>query len=158
ISAKRPTDEPPQDAPPQHAVWRPAARPRQVVIIAIVGAIVAVLAILAAWRIPPFDGGAVVTDNAYVRGRTTIISPQVSGYVVGATVQDCGQGPAGAVLLRIDDRISRARVAQARANVNAQIAAIAGAGAQLARARADMARASDLVRDGSVSHREQDQT
>ena len=142
-------------APP---TWRPAARPRTVLIAAGAGVVIAMLVVLAAWRLPPFDGGAVVTDNAYVRGRTTIIAPQVSGYVVAVPVQDYAHVRAGDVLVRIDDSIYRARVSQARANVAAQIAAITGARAQLARARADEARADDLVRDGSISARERDQT
>jgi multidrug resistance efflux pump len=83
------------------------------------------------------------------------------------------------VLATIDDRIYQSRVAQARANVAAQEAAlanssqaqrsrevaiesqdagIANAQAQLARARADMRRAQALVADGSISTREFDQT
>ena len=40
----------------------------------------ALFMVLAAWDLPPFAGGDVETDNAYVRGRTTVIAPQVSGY------------------------------------------------------------------------------
>jgi multidrug resistance efflux pump len=118
------------------------------------------------------------TDNAYVRGRTTVIAPQVSGYVTTVAVRDYQQVRAGQVLVRVDDRIYRARVDQARANLAAALAALANseqahasraaslvgrtaqlgsAHAQLTRAQADMARADDLVRDGSVSVREQDQ-
>jgi multidrug resistance efflux pump len=142
-------------------------------------ALAAVLAILAAWGLPPFRGAVQTTDNAYVRGRTTIIAPQVSGYVTTVAVGDYQQVRAGQVLVRVDERIYRARVDQARANLSAalaaldnsqqarasraagllgQTAALASARAQFARAQADMARADDLVRDGSVSVREQDQT
>jgi len=119
------------------------------------------------------------TDNAYVRGRVTTISSQVSGYVTSVPVQDFAEVPAGQVLATIDDRIYRARVEQARANVDAQQAAlanstqaqrsrevatasqdagIANAQAQLVRADADMRRAKVLVADGSISTREFDQT
>ncbi|MEI9985391.1 MAG: HlyD family secretion protein [Aliidongia sp.] len=135
--------------------------------------------ILAAWNLPPFGGSAVATDNAYVHGRTTIIQPQVSGYAVAVLVKDYDQVQAGQVLIRIDDRIYRAKVEQAQANlaaaqanlansaqarasrsaqVESQIAALASARAQYLKARADMARANDLVRDGSISIRERDQT
>ncbi|MGZ2946207.1 biotin/lipoyl-binding protein, partial [Pseudomonas aeruginosa] len=50
-----------------------------------------------------------------VRGRVTIISPQVSGYVTGVPVQDFAEVKTGQVLATIDDRIYRARVAQAQA-------------------------------------------
>ncbi len=159
--------------------WRPPAKTRTTVIAIAVLAIVAVLAILYAWRLPPFAGVREDTDNAYVRGRVTIISPQVSGYVTQVLAQDFAEVKAGQILATIDDRIYRARVAQAQANVAAQEAglanstqarasretatrsqdaAIATARAQLERARADMRRADALVADGSISAREHDQT
>jgi len=85
----------------------------------------------------------------------------------------------GQVLATIDDRIYRAKVAQAQANLAAQEAALsnstqsqrsretatlsqdAGIGnarAQLVRAQADMRRADALIADGSISARERDQT
>lgn len=94
-------------------------------------------------------------------------------------VRDFADVRKGAVLVMIDDRIYRARVAQGTANIAAQTAtldnalqnqrsseaqvrlqdaAVANAQAQLVRARADMARVDDLVGEGSVSRRERDQT
>jgi RND family efflux transporter MFP subunit len=121
-------------------------------------AVAAILAILAAWDLPPFGGGAESTENAYVRGRTMVIAPQVSGYVMVVLVKDYEQVRAGQILVRIDDRIYAARVAAAEANIAAQLAGLANARAQLSRAQADMARVDGLVRDGSVSIRERDQT
>jgi multidrug resistance efflux pump len=142
-----------------------------VVIIAIV-ALTAILAILWAWDLPPFGLGTEVTDNAYVRGRTTVIAPQVSGYVVAVPVSDYARVQGGEILIRIDDSTYRARVEQARANLagaeaslanNRQarasgVASLEGQRAALARAKADMGRVNDLVGDGSVSVRERDQT
>ncbi|HEX8059128.1 MAG TPA: HlyD family secretion protein [Novosphingobium sp.] len=160
-------------------MWRPAPKSRPMVIAIVALAVCAVLAVLYAWRLPPFAGWSENTDNAYVRGRVTIISPQVSGYVTQVPVQDFAEVKAGQVLATIDDRIYRARVEQARANVATQEAALANSGqaqrsrevaiesqdagianaqAQLVRARADMRRAQALVADGSISTREFDQT
>ncbi len=165
------------DPPPSS--WRPPAKSRTTVIVIVAVTFAAILAILFAWKLPPFAGGSERTDNAYVRGRVTIISPQVSGYVTRVLVQDFAEVKAGQTLATIDDRIYRARVAQAEANVAAQEAAlansaqaqrsrevatdsqnagIANAQAQLARAEADMRRARTLVADGSISTREFDQT
>jgi len=142
-------------------------------------ALIGVLVILYAWGLPPFTGATQSTDNAYVRGRTTLISPQVSGYVVDVPVQDFQQVRAGDVLARIDDRIYRQKVEQARAALDAQIAtlanssqtmrsrqatvgsqeaAIGSAQAQLLKAQADMRRVDELVGEGSISLRERDQT
>lgn len=172
-----PDPDPQIDAPPSS--WRPPTKSRTTVIAIIAIALFAILAVLYAWKLPPFAGGSERTDNAYVRGRVTIISPQVSGYVTRVAVQDFGEVRAGQVLATIDDRIYRARVAQAEANVAAQEASlansaqaqrsrevatdsqdagIANAQAQLTRADADMRRARALVADGSISTREFDQT
>ena len=169
--------DPQVDAPP--SAWHPPAKSRTTVIAIIAIALFAILAVLYAWKLPPFAGGSERTDNAYVRGRVTIISPQVSGYVTRVPVQDFAEVKAGQILATIDDRIYRARVAQAEANVAAQEAAlansaqaqksrevatdsqdagIANARAQLTRAEADMRRARTLVADGSISTREFDQT
>ncbi|PZU07764.1 HlyD family secretion protein [Sphingomonas sp.] len=159
--------------------WRPARRRPLLVAVTIVLTFGALLVILAAWNLPPFSGGREGTDNAYVRGRTTVIAPQVSGYVMRVLVRDYETVKAGQVLVTIDDRVYRARVEQARANLAAaqaaldnstqarasraaglqgQVAGVASAEAQLQRARADMTRADDLARDGSISVRERDQT
>ena len=156
----------------------PAKHPLLVALIVLLG-VVALLAVLRAWELPPFRTGVQATDNAYVRGRTTIIAPQVSGYVVAVLAADFANVEAGQVLVRIDDRQYRAKVDQARAALEAQKAALANldqahasrvaslasqaagilnAKAQLLRAQADLARVDDLVKDGSVSVRERDQT
>ncbi|AJA08115.1 secretion protein HlyD family protein [Sphingopyxis fribergensis] len=172
-----PASDPQVEARP--SAWRPPDKKRTTVIVIVAVAVFAILAILYSWQLPPFAGGAERTDNAYVRGRVTIISPQVSGYVTSVPVQDFAEVKAGQILATIDDRIYRARVAQAEANVAAQQAAlansaqaqrsrevatdsqnagIANAQAQLVRAEADMRRARALVADGSISTREFDQT
>ncbi|HTU35953.1 MAG TPA: HlyD family secretion protein [Candidatus Acidoferrum sp.] len=154
------------------STWNPPKRQPLVLITTVIVAIVAVLAVLDAWNLWPFGRSAEITDNAYVHGRTTVIAPQVSGYVVAVPVTDYAFVQAGQILARIDDSIYRARVAQARANLAAaeatlannqqarasDVASLESQAATLVRAKADMARVSDLVMDGSVSVRERDQT
>ncbi|MDR6625844.1 HlyD family secretion protein [Caulobacter segnis] len=171
-----------EDAPPpenEAAKWRPAAKHPILIAATVALSLASVLLVLAAWNLPPFAGRYQRTDNAYVRGRVTVIAPQVSGYVTRVLVRDYDVVKPGQLLVRIDDRVYRARVEQARANLSAaeaalanstqarasrsaglqgQVAGVEGAQAQLAKARADMARASDLARDGSISMRERDQT
>jgi len=164
---------------PAGSGWRPPRLSGRATAILVLIAAIGIVAVLLAWRLPPFDTAAVSTDNAYVRGRTTVISPQVSGYVTQVAVRDFEDVAAGQPLVAVDDRIYRQRVEQAGAQVAAseatlanseqaarsraaslaaQQAALANAEAQQMRARADMARVNDLVRDGSVSLRERDQT
>ncbi|NKJ02419.1 HlyD family secretion protein [Novosphingobium sp. SG707] len=166
-----------QGTAPGH--WQPARRRPLTILVTCILVVIALLLVLAAWGLPPFSAGNENTDNAYVRGRTTVIAPQVSGYVMQVLVRDYETVKPGQLLVKIDDRIYRARVEQARANLAAaeaalanstqaraartaglegQVAGVASAQAQLVRARADMDRANDLVRDGSISLRERDQT
>ncbi|WP_294442982.1 HlyD family secretion protein [uncultured Sphingomonas sp.] len=159
--------------------WAPPRGSRRGTIIFVCLLIAGVLLALYAWDLPPFRRYVQVTDNAYVRGQTTVIAPQVNGYVTEVTVRDFETVRRGQVLARIDDRIYRQRVEQAEAAVATQLAnlansaqsqrsreaalggqqaAIANARAQLLRAEADMRRVDELVAEGSVSERERDQT
>lgn len=66
-------------AAPASSGWRPTPPSRTAMIVIALLAVAGILAVLAAWRLPPFATAYQSTDNAYVRGRTTVIAPQVSG-------------------------------------------------------------------------------
>ncbi|MER8632608.1 HlyD family secretion protein [Mesorhizobium opportunistum] len=65
------------------------------------------------------------TDNAYLRADITSIAPKLAGYVVEVDVEDNASVSKGAVLFRIDDSDYKAKVEQAKANVDARRAEIA---------------------------------
>jgi multidrug resistance efflux pump len=165
-------------APPPPAVPPP---PKRRIWPSIIGfslvALAGVLVVLYAWDLPPFRSTIESTENAMVRGQVTIISPQLSGYVVEVNVQDFQQVKQGQLLMRIDDRIYRQRLDQARAQLASQKAAlennpqstasaeatvaqnqaaVANARAQAERAAADLRRVEELAADGSLSARERD--
>jgi multidrug resistance efflux pump len=158
--------------------WDPPTKSwltRALIVVLIAGAIAT---ILYAWQLWPFGGRYEKTDDAYVRGQTTVISPQVSGYVSVVPVKDFQSVASGDVLVRIEDSIYSARVAQAQANVLTQIAnlqnsdqaqrskeastlvqdaGIASAQAQLARAQSDWNRLESLVKNGWATRAQEDQ-
>ncbi len=157
--------------------WSPNPSRRRIVI-AIGAILLGVLVALFAWDLPPFDGGDETTNNAYVRGRTTVVSPQVAGYLVEVPVSDFQRVEEGDLLARIDDAPFRQKLDQGAANSAAQRAtlansaqslrsaqaqlelqdaAVAAARAGLQKAQADMNRIAELVGEGSVSLRERDQ-
>lgn len=157
--------------------WNPPRLSWPTILLVTVLVAAAIAAILMAWRAGPFSGPDQSTENAYVRGQVTIVSPQVSGYIVEVPTQDFARVKAGDVLARIDDRIYAQRVAQARANVasaraslantpqqeasreatyTSQGAAVASARAQLLRAQADNSRIEALARQGFVTRRDVD--
>ncbi len=162
---------------PEARRWSPPRPGRAGLVVIVILIIAASVAILMAWRVGPFAGGVESTENAYVRGQVTIVSPQVSGYITQVPVKDFATVKGGDVLARIDDRIYRQRVAQARANVanalaaladnpqqaatraatlRSQQAAIDAARAQLTRTQADNARIEALAGQGFVANRERD--
>ncbi|WP_294122655.1 HlyD family secretion protein [Sphingomonas sp.] len=172
-----PMADPIEEQPPAPDRWNPQTRSRITSSLIVLLILAAIATILYAWQLPPFGGRYEQTDNAYVRGQTTVISPQVSGYVSEVPVQDFQNVQAGQVLVRIEDRIYNARVAQARANVLTQSttlnnslqaqrgkeanelaedAAIANAEAQLVKVQADMRRTDALIAKGWVTSRDRD--
>jgi multidrug resistance efflux pump len=157
--------------------WRPPATSFLSYIVALVLVLAGVTAVLSAWQLPPFATAVVKTDNAYVRGHTTVISPQVSGYISEIAVVDYQDIKQGQELLRIDDRVYKAQVSQAQANLDLSLAnlannqqaiaqrvsdivtaeaRIASTTAQLAKAKADLRRAVQLAAQGSGSVSGQD--
>jgi multidrug resistance efflux pump len=108
-------------------------------IVAILVGIGGVLLLLYAWHLPPFDTSVETTDNAYVKGYVTTISPQISGYVTKVAVKDYEDVKEGQLLATIDDSIYSQRVDQARATLDGQKAALDNSRQQEASARANIA-------------------
>ena len=169
---------PAQEQAPRRG-WAPPAHGRRRSLLFFGILLGGVVLALYAWGLPPFRRAVQTTDNAYVRGLTTTISPQVSGYVTEVLLQDFDSVSKGQPLVKVDDRAYRQRVEQARAIVAVQIAnldnsqqsqrssqatvaaqeaALGNASAQLQRAQADMRRVNELTAEGSLSERERDQT
>ena len=165
-----------QDAAKQQANTRNNIRVVSIFTAAAIG-LVGVLVILYAWQLPPFTRHSQFTDNAYVRGQTTFISPQVNGYITAVNVKDFAIVQPGEVLFQIDDRIYKQRVHQAQATLamkeaalrnnlqqrksaEATIAkneaALQNARAQNLKIQADLKRVQELTADGSLSIRERD--
>ncbi len=169
--------------PPAPLTSPPTSRPRSTrarVLSTAVFALIAlggILIVLYAWQLPPFTSPIQSTENAQVHGQTTLIGPQLSGYVHEVTVQDFQHVKAGDLLVRLDDRIYRQRLEQAQAQVGVQEAALANnlqqrrsaqatiaqreaslqsSIAQGQKAAADLKRNQALVTDGSVSRSELD--
>lgn len=79
--------------------------------------IIGILVILWAWRIGPFATSVQQTDNSYVKGKTTILSSQINGYVKDVLVKDFDHVKKGQVLMHIDATTYDQKVAQAASGV-----------------------------------------
>ncbi|MBX8566665.1 HlyD family secretion protein [Pseudomonas cichorii] len=169
---------PPVTTPPTS---EPRSRRKRILSSAIFAgiALAGVLVVLYAWELPPFTSPIQSTENAQVRGQTTIIGPQLSGYVHEVPVQDFQFVKAGDLLVRLDDRIYRRNLEKAMAQLAVQKASLANnlqqrrsaeatigqreaalqsSIAQSSKSAADLRRNQALVTDGSVSRSELDVT
>lgn len=108
-------------------------------IIAILVGLAGIAVVLYAWHLPPFRTAVEVTENAYVKGYVTIVSPQLSGYVADVPIKDYEAVKAGQVLVKIDDRIFVEKLAQAEATLASQKALLANSQQQQLSAQASIA-------------------
>ncbi len=99
--------------PQEPAQWQPEKHRFGSIGILAASAIGVVLA-LYAFRLPPFGMGEVYTNNAYVRGSVTAVSPRVGGYVQKVLVRDFDNVKAGQPLVEIDPAPYRALPRQSR--------------------------------------------
>lgn len=160
-----------------HYSWLPS-KPKLFVIIATsIGIITGIMLILYAWQLPPFFLNVVVTNDAYVQSKTTLLSPQVSGYITQVYVKDFAFVKEGDPLLQIDKRIFTQKVQEVRANLQGAQSAlqayeqnyrlheadiiekeaqIKATEANLKNAQAENNRVSQLVKKESLSKRDYD--
>ena len=112
------TPMPPTEPIPGPAGWSPKKKSLFNLGLLIALIIIGVSLILYAWKLPPFTPTVQHTNNAFVKGQTTIISPQVSGYVTEVAVEDFANVEAGDLLVKIDDRTFQQQLEQAQANID----------------------------------------
>ena len=93
--------------------------------LALIIGLAGVLMVLWAWQLPPFKRSVETTDNAYVRGQVTVISPQVAGYVTKVDANDYEVVKQGQLLFEIDSRSYQQKLDQAEASLATKKAALA---------------------------------
>lgn len=106
--------------------------------VSIIAGVCGILLILWAWELPPFISTIETTDNAYVKGFVTMISPQVAGDISSVKIKDYERVKQGQLLIEIDDRIYKQRVNQAIAILDSKKAALASSFQQEESAKADI--------------------
>lgn len=167
LLAEPETEEAPP-ADPRPGTWNATYRVAAAFLLAAGG----FLAVMGVYAYAPDSVAFVSTDDAYVKGDVTFVSPMVPGYVKAVLTEDDAKVAPGQVLVRIDPIDYRSAVAGAEAAVaqakaalrqiaakedlqGAQIRAatsgITSARAGAARSSADFARSDALVGQGAVS-------
>lgn len=94
-------------------------------ILALSAGLVGAATVLYVWNLPPFRNSVQTTNDAYVRGQVTLLSPQLAGYLVDVPVRDYQRVRRGDLIARIDDRIFVQKLEQAKATLEAAEAALA---------------------------------
>jgi len=120
-------------------------------ILALLAGFSGIVLILWSWRLPPFKTSVETTDNAYVKGFVTLISPQVAGYVADIKVRDFQRVKKGELLIKIDDRILKQKVDQAEAALDAKKAALASSLQQEESARATIRSAQAQINSAAAA-------
>ncbi|MEB3768005.1 HlyD family secretion protein [Acinetobacter sp. MD2] len=73
--------------------------------------------IMWAWQIGPFNSPIQQTDNSYIKGKTTVLSSQINGYVKEVLVSDFDHVRKGQILMHIDPTTYDQKVSQAKSSV-----------------------------------------
>lgn len=108
--------------------------------------------ILWAWKIGPFDSAVESTDNSYVKGKTTVLSSQINGYVKDVLVSDFDHVKKGQVLMHIDATTYDQKVTQAEAGVDQAQNALSNQSQNIAQRKADIVAAEAKVEQARATY------
>ena len=108
--------------------------------------------ILWAWKIGPFDSAVESTDNSYIKGKTTVLSSQINGYVKDVLVSDFDHVKKGQVLMHIDATTYDQKVTQAEAGVDQAQNALSNQSQSIAQRKADIVAAEAKVEQARAAY------
>ncbi|QEK36455.1 HlyD family secretion protein [Acinetobacter johnsonii] len=108
--------------------------------------------ILWAWKIGPFDSAVESTDNSYVKGKTTVLSSQINGYVKDVLVSDFDHVKKGQVLMHIDATTYDQKVIQAEAGVDQAQNNLSNQTQSIAQRKADIVAAEAKVEQARAAY------
>ncbi|MDN8247084.1 HlyD family secretion protein [Acinetobacter baumannii] len=135
-SSNESVSAPPNTAPPPPSKTISTSRSTLLwmFIVFILGAVI----VLWAWGIGPFHSAVEQTDNSYVKGKTTILSSQINGYIKDVLVKDFDHVKKGQVLMHIDATTYDQKVAQAASGVEQAKNSLANQTQAIAQRQADV--------------------
>ena len=108
--------------------------------------------ILWAWKIGPFDSAVESTDNSYIKGKTTVLSSQINGYVKDVLVSDFDHVKKGQVLMHIDATTYDQKVTQAEAGVDQAQNNLSNQTQSIAQRKADIVAAEAKVKQARAAY------
>ncbi|WP_395000006.1 HlyD family secretion protein [Acinetobacter sp.] len=146
--AEQPTATAPVTPPPSKLI--PTAK--RTLILMFLVLIIGIGIILWAWKIGPFDSAVESTDNSYVKGKTTVLSSQINGYVKDVLVSDFDHVKKGQVLMHIDATTYDQKVTQAEAGVDQAQNNLSNQSQNIAQRKADIVAAEAKVEQARTAY------
>ena len=114
--------------------------------------LVGITLILWAWRIGPFESAIESTDNSYIKGKTTVLSSQINGYVKDVLVTDFDHVKKGQVLMHIDTTTYDQKITQAESGVDQADTTLANQTQAIQQRKADIVAAQAKVDQARASY------
>lgn len=125
--------------------------PKRVLVLMALVLLLGISIILWAWNIGPFHSTLEKTDNSYIKGKTTLLSSQINGYVQTVEVKDFDQVKHGQVLMHIDATPYNQKISQAQSGVTQAKNNLANQSQTIAQRRADIAAAQAKVEQAQAA-------
>ena len=135
-------------APPPSSKLIPTAK--RTLLLMLLVLLVGIAVIMRAWKIGPFDSSIESTDNSYIKGRTTVLSSQINGYVKDVLVTDFDHVKKGQPLMHIDTTTYDQKVTQAEAGVDQANTTLANQTQAIEQRKADIVAAQAKVEQAKV--------
>ena len=125
--------------------------PKRVLLLMALVLLLGITIILWAWRLGPFHSALEKTDNSYIKGKTTLLSSQINGYVQTVEVKDFDQVKQGQVLMHIDATPYNQKVSQAQSGLEQAKNNLANQSQTIAQRQADIAAAQAKVEQAQAA-------
>lgn len=108
--------------------------------------------IMWAWQIGPFENRLQSTENSYIKGKTTVLSSQINGYVKDVMVTDFDHVKKGQVLMHIDTTTYDQKITQAESGVEQANTTLANQTQAIEQRKADIVAAQAKVDQARASY------
>lgn len=146
------TEQPTATAPPTPPSSKLIPTAKRTLILMLLVLIIGIGIILWAWKIGPFDSAVESTDNSYIKGKTTVLSSQINGYVKDVLVSDFDHVKKGQVLMHIDATTYDQKVTQAEAGVDQAKNNLSNQSQNIAQRKADIVAAEAKVEQARTAY------
>ncbi|AXY61815.1 HlyD family secretion protein [Acinetobacter sp. WCHAc010052] len=144
------TDATPALTPPPSSKLIPTAKRTLILMFFVL--LTGILIIMWAWKIGPFNTSLESTENSYIKGKTTVLSSQINGYVKDVLVTDFDHVRQGQVLMHIDTTTYDQKVTQAEAGVDQANTTLANQTQAIEQRKADIVAAQAKVEQSQASY------